>query len=481
MTTLLLSLLLSAAAPQDTRTVARTEKSEYNAALAKYREAEGLIETDPAGAIDRFTEIVSNPKLRVIECLLRIEQRPSEYTDPIPFLPYQSRGTARANQAKKLGGEAAKRMLAAAIEDYTESAKRNVSSSADLLKATQARLAKLNADETSLPPPSKGDPVARFREKWDPLLRDGHYKAARSLIDKEGQDLNEDQRKGFATTVDQQCRDFLVKQVADFRPRFVSALNLGLDQKTPDEFDLTFALPSPEELVASHPAIDWARQFLPAFRDVQSQKAPAHSLAAAAVASAPLEERLENPWFKAVEGAVFLSLRSSVGTEVERARDAGREDREKARAAADADLAVWKGMISKLDPKFVERHRFLADHERQLTKLFDGFPVELTDLEKIEPALDAAFGAESPDAELSRLEESLGGLESRANLNRESRQRLYTIRVTVMALRGLLAGKTEEAVAGDLSAYRQKLRDAGGPGDVKKYGPRVEKVFAALR
>jgi hypothetical protein len=199
------------------------------------------------------------------------------------------------------------------------------------------------------------------------------------------------------------------------------------------------------------------------------------------VAAAALEDRAENPWFKAVEGSIFLSLRSAITAEVDHARDAGREDREKARAAADADLAVWKGMTSKLDPKFVERHRFLADHERQLLRLFDGFPMELADLEKIDPAIDAAFGAESPDAELSRIEETLVGLEARPNLSRESRQRLYTARVLVVSLRGLLSGKSEEAVAGDLSAYRQKLRDAGGAGDVKKYGPRVEKVFAALR
>jgi hypothetical protein len=72
-------------------------------------------------------------------------------------------------------------------------------------------------------------------------------------------------------------------------------------------------------------------------------------------------------------------------------------------------------------------------------------------------------------------------LESRSNLSRESRQLLYTARVIVVSLRGLLAGKSEDAVAVDLSAYRQKLRDSGGPGDVKKYGPRVEKVFSALR
>ena len=53
--------------------------------------------------------------------------------------------------------------------------------------------------------------------------------------------------------------------------------------------------------------------------------------------------------------------------------------------------------------------------------------------------------------------------------------------MTVVALRGLYAGKTEDAVAAELSAYRQKLRDAGGPTEAKKFGPRVEKVFAALK
>ena len=186
---------------------------------------------------------------------------------------------------------------------------------------------------------------------------------------------------------------------------------------------LTFALPSPAELIVSNPAIDWARQYLPAFRDVQSQKAPAHSLAAAAVASAPLEERFENPWFKAVENAVFLSLRNAIGAEVERARDAGKADRDKARALADGYLEIWKGMTAKLDAKFTERHRFLAEHDRQLLRLFDGFPMELADLDKIDPALDAAFAAESPDAELSKIAETLDGLESRLNLSRESRQR----------------------------------------------------------
>lgn len=479
--TILLLALLSSLSPQDTRTVARTDKGEYNTALAKFKEAEGYVESDPSAAIDILTQIISNPRLRIMEVVLRIEQRPAEYSDPYPFLPYQARGTARVNQSKKLTGDAAQRMMAAAIEDYTESVKRNVGPSGDLLKAAQARLAKLKEDTSSPSTPVKADPVVKFREKWDPILRDRRFKTARALIEKEGGELTEEQRKSFASSADQQCREFLVQEVSEFRPRFITAMNLGLEQKTSDEFDLTFALPAPAELVVSHPAIEWARQYLPAFRDVQAQKAPAHSLIAAAVASVPLEDRFENPWFKAIEGAIYASLRTAIASEVDRARDAGKADREKARALADGYLAAWKDMNSKLDPKFVERHRFLADHERQLVRLFDGFPTELADLGKIDPALDAAFAAESPDAELAKLEETLSELESRPNLSRESRQRLYTSRVTVVALRGLLSGKSEEAVAADLSAYRQRLRDAGGPGDVKKYGPRVEKVFAALR
>jgi len=478
---LLMAVILPALALQDTRIAARSEKSDYNTAVAKYKEAEALVETDPLGAIDKFTEIISNPKIRLIEVILKIEQRPAEYTDPYPFLPYQLRGTARVNQSKKLSGDAAQRLMTGAIEDYTESVKRNVSASADLLKAAQARLTKLKEDTGNPLPPVKADPVVKFREKWDPLLRDGRYKTARALVDKEGQELTDDQRKTFVASAEQQCRDYLVKEVAEFRPRFIRALNEGLETKTSDEFDLTFSLPAPAELIVSNPAIDWAREYLPAFRDVQSQKSPAHSLAAAAVTSAPLEERFENPWFKAVEASVFLSLKSAIGAEVDRARDAGKADRDKSRALAEGFLNVWKGMTGKLDAKFTERHRFLADHERQLLRLLEAFPTELADLDKIDPAVDAAFTADSPDAELSKVEEMLVGLESKSNLSKESRQRLYTARVTVVALRGLLSGKSEEAVAGDLSTYRQKLRDAGGPGDVKKYGPRVEKVFVALR
>lgn len=476
-----IAICLAALCMQDTKTIVRQEKGEYNAAVQKYREAEGLVQNDPRAAVEQLTVIIGNGKLRFMECILKIEQRPGDYTEH-SFFPYQARGLALVNLSKKATPENAQRHLTAAVADFQVSVQRNVPASAEPLKDAQAVLAKLKADVTKPPDTVKADPVQKFREKWDPLMRNNRFKAAKAILDKASDGLTDDQKKGFLQSTEQGCREVLTRWVADFRPQFVNAMSLGLDQKTPEEFDLLFSMPSPDELILSHPALDWARQHQAAFRDVQSQKAPAHILIAAAVASAPIEERFENPYFKAVEHAVFASLRSAISAEVDDARDATKADRDKARAKADGLLAQWKAFAAKLDPKFVDRHKtFLGDHERQLVKLFEGFPAELADLDKIGPAVDAAFGAESPDADLAKIEESLSSLESRGNLTLESRQRLYTSRVTVAALRGLFNGKTEEAVAADLSSFGQKLREAGGPaGDLKKFGPRVEKVFAVL-
>ncbi|MBI3857466.1 MAG: hypothetical protein HY293_17420 [Planctomycetes bacterium] len=476
----LIAILLASVCLQETKTIVRQEKAEYNAAVTKIKEAASLVESDPQTAVERCTELIGNAKLRVFECVLKIEQRPGDYTEDL-FLPYQIRGQARVNLSKKATPENAQKLLAGAVEDFNESAKRGVTPSAELARNAQAVLAKLKADATKLPETVKADPVAKFREKWIPLMEGKRYKAAKTLLEKESEGLSDEDRKNYLQNTEQACRALLTNWVSEFRPRFVNALTFGLDQKTTEEFDLLFTLPPTEELIQAHPAVDWARQFEPAFRNVQSQKAAPHTLAAAAAASVPLEERLENPWFKAVEGAVFQSLKAGISAEVGNARDASKADRDKARQKADALLDQWKGFAGKLDAKFVERHRFVTDHDGQLSKLFEGFPADLAYLEKLDKSLDAAFAADSPDAELGKIEEAVSALESRPNLTRESRQKLYTLHILAGALRGLFAGKTEEAVAGEYASYRAKLRETGGAGDVSKYGPRVEKVFGNLR
>src|SRR6516225_9617381 len=126
MITLLAMLLLL---PQDAKTATRQEKTEYNAAVAKCRESESMIDSDPQGAIERLTEVIGNSKIRLVECMLKIEQRPAEYSEPYAFLPYQYRARARMNLAKKASPENAQKLIAAAIEDFQESVKRNVAPS----------------------------------------------------------------------------------------------------------------------------------------------------------------------------------------------------------------------------------------------------------------------------------------------------------------------------------------------------------------
>src|SRR5689334_7581521 len=230
-----LLIFLALLAPQDARTATRQEKTEYNAAVAKCREGEAMIDSDPQGAVERLTEVIGNSKIRLVECLLRIEQRPAEYSDPYAFLPYQYRARARMNLAKKASPENAQKLVAGAIEEFQEWEKRNVVPSAEMRKAAEGVLAKLKSDVTRPPDTAKADPVAKFKEKWEPLMLAKRFKAAKAVIEKDSEGLSEELKKGFLESTEQKCRSGLISWVSEFRPRFLSAVSAGLDQKTADE------------------------------------------------------------------------------------------------------------------------------------------------------------------------------------------------------------------------------------------------------
>jgi hypothetical protein len=244
------------------------------------------------------------------------------------------------------------------------------------------------------------------------------------------------------------------------------------------EFDDAFALPAPAELSATVPAYDWAVQQKALLKRVQSKQAPASALLEAALAAAPLETAVENPWFRPLEALAFQNLRDAVSARVDQARDAARADRDRLRKEAEDARKQWADFAAKLDPKFRELHRLDA-RSAELAKLFDGFPADLAALEKLD--LEAVFRAEAPEAALAALEAELRGHESKAGVSRESRQRLYTALVTVLSLRGFLEGKEEDAVAQSLGTYRLRLSAVGGPTDPKRFGERVGKVFELLK
>jgi hypothetical protein len=134
-------LLAVAALLQDTMDIARAARGDSLAAIAKCREGEGMIDTDPQGASDRLTAVIGMPNLeKIVECVVRVELRASEYSEPYPFLPYKYRGQARMQLAKKAVPDAARKLLTDAIEDFRESAKHKIAWSADLARAAQAEL-----------------------------------------------------------------------------------------------------------------------------------------------------------------------------------------------------------------------------------------------------------------------------------------------------------------------------------------------------
>ena len=115
----LLAITLALVFAQETKTVVRQEKGEYNVVVQKYRDAEAIVQSDPAAAVERLSEILGNSKIRFFECILKIEQRPGDYTEH-PFFPYQQRGLARVNLANKATPENAQKHLAAAVADLEE-------------------------------------------------------------------------------------------------------------------------------------------------------------------------------------------------------------------------------------------------------------------------------------------------------------------------------------------------------------------------
>jgi hypothetical protein len=471
---------------QQDQTALRTEKGDYLPAAEKCEKAEAQIESNPRAACDLLDEVLANAaKLRKIECRLRIEERPAEYTKWTLFLPYQYRGRARLNLARKSERDVAEKLLAGAIEDLQTSFGKGIASSEEHLKAAKAELEKLKAAAAAPavkpPDPVAEDPLPKFRAGFRRLLTENRYKTAAAFVASDGKFLTDAQKKTFGDEAAAECRTWVDDQVLAFRRRLARDLRTleDLQSLTDREVDLLFAVAAPDERVVADPVGDWVRSILPAVRDVQKKKSGAESLFGAAAAAVPLAAQGENPYFLAFEGIAVQAVREGMGDAVARSKDAAKAARDAERARADGLHAKWKDFAGKLDPAFRDRHPVVAAHGTELDRLLLGFPVDLAELDKVD--LEGGFADPSPLAAFARLEQELRSHESKANLTRESRQRLYSAIVAVSAIRALAEGKGEAQVSADLAAYREKLRAAGGAVDADRFGARVSKVFEALR
>lgn len=470
------ALLAFLAAPQQDQTVFRTEKGDYPQAVRDCQAAEGLIDSDPRGAVEKLDAIITNSKIRKIECRIRIEERPAEYSPWSLFLPYQFRGRARLNLAKKAEREAAEKFLSGAVEDFQKSVDAGVKASEDLLKAAKAELERVRVADPAVPV----DPLTRFTPGFQQLLRSNKFKSARAYVDAQGKDLTDAQRKAFADECGRRSGLYLGEQIDDFRRRLARLTSpRDLLEMTETAFAGLFDLPAPDELVGTDPALDWARAHSKTFAEVRSGRAGAETLLPAAAAAASIVPEGSNPWFAVVENLAFLGTQEAIRAAADQARDAAQADRDARRARAEGLLRPWTDLAGKFDPKFLDRHPAAKVHAADLARLMDDFPVDLPALDKID--LEACFADAAPLAKLKQQEEELRALEGGKAIARESRRKLYAAIVTAAALRLLVEGKSEAEAAQSLQAYGPRLKGAGGaPADAGKYGPRIEKVFQEL-
>ncbi len=454
----MIALILLLAAQEGSTTIRRNEKEPYLKALKACREAAEKIDSEPQAAIDALTEALKGVKH--VECRLRIEQRPGDFDNPVDFYPHQLRGRARMALAAKRPADA-ESLLRDAIDDLKRSPE-----SARYLKEAEAALEKFK----SKPVPPAEDAAAKVRPAWRELVDTRKYKSAIALL--EGKGLTDAQRKVLVDDTESACRSHLVEQASAFRRKLPRSVR-ETAELTDDEFAAKFALPAPDEMVVAVPALDWARALLPALR-----KPSVDALLASAAAAAPLEEKDENPWFKASELLAFGAARDAASAAVSGAADAASAERARLRADVDALLGRWKEFESKLDAKFRERHAFVAAHSKELAALPGGFPKDLAELDAVD--IESCF-AKDAAAELRKVESSLKALEGRTGVTRESRQSLYTLLVTAGALQTLLKGESEDAAASAVAAYGPKLAAVGGAVEPARFGPRVERVFERLR
>lgn len=316
------------------------------------------------------------------------------------------------------------------------------------------------------------------KPEWKSLCDAGKFKSALAYIDGHVDEIGETEAKQMTEDTHRQSRTYLTDRLLRFR-RYLGDIKSQSElaaMKT-DDFTVVFNLPHPDEMLSTSPAYEWARAHFASFEDFRSRKPTGESLlkAVADATSLPPDEDGENRWFEVIETLVFRAMNDAVRGEVERSQDAPKGERDESRTRAEALRGRWSELTKIVNDKNRPR---VADHESQIARLLDGYPQDLKDLDAID--INACLSATEPEKELRKAERTLKGHEAKSGISRESRQRLYSMIVTVVALRNFLSGRDELDTVEELRPYGEKLKKVGGAVDARAFGARVQKVFDAL-
>jgi hypothetical protein len=453
--------------------IRKIDKARYIEAVQNCKDAESKIESEETLAIDKLSRILLDATITEVECNLRI-QTSDIYGPPYLFLPYQYRARARMSLAKKSGSAAEKKLLLEeAVQDLKTSAAKKVASSTKYLENAQAELKKLGEAAPAVSPAPES-PLVKLRPRWSQLVADRKFKSARTLV--EGGGLADGDRAMLVAETEQACRAHLTEQMRQFRRNWASVASLSEFQAlTRDEFQFSFALPSPEEIVVAHPAYDWARAHAETVRALWSGKTSVAPMLAMAGDAARLEEGSDNPWFRLAEALAYQDAKREIERRIGESLDAPRDRREALVGEAQAIRVTWTKFSEGLDAGFRTRNDSVMTHGKALAVLFEKAPRDVPEIDTED--LRSCFEGFPVDARLLAQEEKLAALEARGGISRESRQKLYTLLVAARSTRLFLSGKTEPQVRQAVKDELEKLARVGGAVAPDRFGPRVRKVF----
>jgi hypothetical protein len=532
---LLLAVACLQVGPPPEESIAKRSAAAYRAALNKYEQAKAALEKGEATkAFDLAGEICTNTEIQKRECRLKIEEGDGGWLrgDFFPVYVRCAAAAALARQQASAGKKAdALARVQAASKEIPESVRNRVPGAAALQKEIEGLI-------TEFAPRAQAGDVERAVTAAMKAHQDGRLEDALRLY-REALKLDPgctEARDGVARVEADQRRQDRARRAADFTTahagllkggRFRSALAMLDAADAPleeaaladlrtatraasnrfrdDAFERfaerigavdsmaallarEFTVPADDELVESHPAFAWCRKFAAAAdelkrlgRDADADKVAGivRGLWAGSLALAGDEF---NPWFAACEAVVSDVIVRRLAVLAARSRSGDPLDalvRE-----AESLLKTLEGLdeiVGERSRAWREANARWAEHRKAARETRARFAVEPPEIDSASRAL-----AEATDADaLGKVTRGLRAIERATgnDLTPAARRRLWTLLVIARALELLRDGRTCGDAAALLGDEAAELRAAGGaiPGEPARYGPKVEKVLAALK
>lgn len=478
---------------QDTDVIPRNLREVYLVAMGEYEKAWANLDSDPKTAQTAIDRLFLMQRVDKKDRRIQLERLNGTLQKPTEFFPYYLRGRVRLAMAKNDPNNA-QAYLSAAVADFKASVESGVKPSEDYLRSARAQLAALKAPKPPAPdtlPAKPSSTEEAFREGWFKLIEAHKFKAARDYIDHQGSSLAAARRQSYVHDTEEECRKSVEMQLTDFSKAMeVTARPGQLRATKPAEFARLFDLPLEADVIGTFPELDWARHEKPVLDAVRMSTARAKEeeypaildrLLAQFVAAEPLDRTGENRWFRISGMLVFRYLEEvllSLGTQ---AKDAPPDVRGRLHEGAEKARARWSDTLAKFSKDFLSRNQ-VFENAKRLTTLLEEFPVDIEELKSLN--LDSCLAEGGvPDAALEHLISDLSKIrdEHAARLPKDSARKLLTELVAATAAHDLLQGKSAEDVVKGLHELGRTLAQAGGAVEPEHYGPRIEKIFDALR